>query len=221
MKRVVLPERLDAATLDAFIADLRESEGVRLLVGGPNAFCRGMDLSAAGDGDISVAMDLFASALAAIRRGPTVAFVDGDAHGGGCGLAAACDLVVASPKATFALPELLLGHVPGAILPALLDRMPPQKVRRMALTGLAISAQEALSMGLADALADDEAGAKRHAKSLSRAEPAAMAALRNLMERGFDGAVARGGRVTRSRLADPETQRRIAEFLDGGAPWSG
>ena len=87
-----------------------------------------MDLSAAADGDITAAMDAFASALTAIRRAPTVAFVDGDAHGGGCGLAAACDLVAATPKASFALPELLLGLVPGAILPALLDRMPAQKV---------------------------------------------------------------------------------------------
>jgi len=186
---------------------------------GGAAFCRGMDLSAT-EGDPEPAFSVFTEALAAIRTAPTVAFVDGDAHGGGCGLAAACDLVFATSRATFALPELLLGLVPGAILPALLDRMPAQKVRRLAMTGLSMKAEEALAMGLVDAIVADEAEAKRHAKTLGRADPAAVAALRALMDVGFDAAVAKGARATRARLADPETKRRIAVFLDGGAPWS-
>jgi len=219
MKRIVVPERLTQKDLDTLVAELRGADGVRMLVGAGAAFCRGMDLSATG-GDPEPAFGAFTEALAAIRTAPTVAFVDGDAHGGGCGLAAACDLVLATPKATFALPELLLGLVPGAILPALLDRMPAQKVRRLAMTGLSMKAEEAHAMGLVDAIVADEAEAKRHAKTLGRADPAAVAALRALMDVGFDAAVAKGARATRARLADPETKRRIAVFLDGGAPWS-
>lgn len=220
MNRIEVPERLTRQDLETLVAALRGNGGVRVLVGAAaGAFCRGMDLSATGE-DPEVAFDLFIDAIAAIRRGPTVAFVDGDAHGGGCGLAAACDLVLATPRATFALPELLLGLVPGAILPALLDRMPAQKVRRMAMTGLSMKAEEAHAMGLVDAIVADEAEARRHARTLGRADPAAAATLRGLMDHGFDAAVAKGARATRARLADPETQRKIAVFLDGGAPWS-
>ncbi len=218
IKRVLVPERLTREVLDGLVAELRAADGPRILVGGDGVFCKGMDLAATEDAEPAFAA--FTETIAAIRRAPTVAYVDGDAHGGGCGLAAACDVLLATPRATFALPELLLGLVPGAILPALLDRMPPQKVRRMALTGLSMGAEEACAMGLVDAVVADEIEARRVAKTLSRADAKAMTALRNLMDAGFDAAVARGARVTRARLADPDTQRKIAEFLDGGAPWS-
>ncbi len=219
MIRVSVPERLSLPALHGFVDALEASAEVCLLVGEGSGFCQGIDLAAV-DGDPEAAFALFGRALAAIRARPTIAFVDGDARGGGVGLAAACDVVLATEAATFALPEALLGLVPGAILPALLDRMSAQKVRRMALTGLSVGATEALALGLVDAIGATERDARSWARALSRAEPQAAQAIRRLCAPTFDADVAAGGAVTRERLADPVTHRRIAIFLDGGAPWS-
>jgi len=86
-------------------------------------------------------------ALQRIRR-PTIAVVDGPALGGGCELALACDILVASERARFGQPEIKLGVFPplGAIL---LSRMiGEKKARELILTGDTIDAAEGLRLGL-------------------------------------------------------------------------
>src|SRR5438477_5999325 len=80
----------------------------------------------------------------------TLAVVDEQALGGGVGLAAVCDYVLATERATFGLPELLLGLVPATIFPILLERMPPQRARRLALLGHTQNAAQASASGLVD-----------------------------------------------------------------------
>jgi len=218
MSRIALPGRLSPESLDTLLDALRGAEGVRVLVGSESGFCQGMDLAAKGD--VEAAFTRFAEVLGAIRQAPTIAFVDGDARGGGVGLAAACDVVLATSRARFTLTEVLFGLVPGAILPALRERMTAQKVRRLALTGLAADAEEALRIGLADEIVDDEGGIRPWARALGRAEPGASAVLRDLLDDGFAAAVVRGGQATRDCLDGEASQRRIAAFLDGGVPWS-
>jgi enoyl-CoA hydratase/carnithine racemase len=84
---------------------------------------------------------------------PTIAAVDGWALGGGCELAMACDLRIATAAATFGQPELSLGILAGGggnwRLPALVG---PGLARRMLYTGLRIDGTQALDAGLIDAL---------------------------------------------------------------------
>ncbi|HEY7175396.1 MAG TPA: enoyl-CoA hydratase/isomerase family protein [Micromonosporaceae bacterium] len=90
-------------------------------------------------------------------RWPTIAVVDGPAFGGGCELALACDLRVASSSARFAQPEPSLGILAGAganwRLPALVG---VGLARRMLYAGDIVEADEALAAGLVDRLTDAE-----------------------------------------------------------------
>lgn len=80
---------------------------------------------------------------------PIIAAVNGPAFGGGCELSLACDIVVAADSATFALPEIKLGFVPGRggtqRLPGLIGK---SAAMHMILTGEPISADDALRLGM-------------------------------------------------------------------------
>ena len=79
---------------------------------------------------------------------PTVARVNGAALGGGTGLVACCDIVVASAQATFGTTEVRLGLIPAVIGPYVLAAIGPRQARRLMLTGERISAAEAARIGL-------------------------------------------------------------------------
>jgi enoyl-CoA hydratase len=80
---------------------------------------------------------------------PVIAAVQGPALGAGCVLAACCDMIFASEKATFAMPEIDVGQGGGA---SILQRiLPPSKVRRMILTGERIPAAELYRLGAVEA----------------------------------------------------------------------
>ena len=141
---------------------------LRLLVlraAAPGAFCAGADIAellankddaawrAANQAAINAAQfELTRFAL------PTIAFVDGDCVGGGCGLALACDLRVASPRARFGITPAKLGLVyPLHDVKLLTDLVGPGQARRMLYTGSLIDADEALRIGLIEALGADVA----------------------------------------------------------------
>ena len=79
---------------------------------------------------------------------PTVALIQGGCFGGGTGIAAACDVVVASEDAIFSISETRWGQMAGIILPQLCQAMGLRQVRRYALTGERFGAQEARRLGL-------------------------------------------------------------------------
>jgi enoyl-CoA hydratase/carnithine racemase len=81
---------------------------------------------------------------------PTLAVVDGPAIGGGLGLAAACDFVLATERASFGLPEALYGLAPAIIRPALLTRLSTQQLNVLFFTGHARPADVAADLGLVD-----------------------------------------------------------------------
>lgn len=252
LRRIALPETLTVASLEALDAALDAASSdpearVWLLHGSASTFNRGMDLSAmSGDGvDASVSLRQFAACLARIRKAPrpTVAVVQGEAMGGGVGILAACDLVLASPEATFALPEALFGLLPGVILPVLCERMPAQKARLMALRGRTHDAAWAREAGLVDEIAPDpslargpsdrdaasadlERAAGRAARELMRAAPARVLGLRSwlfeLANLEADAALTRGAAVTANLARDPEVKATVRRFVEEGTPpWVG
>jgi enoyl-CoA hydratase len=148
---------IDQATSDAFAAALDEArkQPCVLIVHSttPGIFAAGADIAELRDRDadgalLAINAGLFEKLEA--HRWPTIAAIDGAALGGGCELALACDLRVASSGAFFAQPEPSLGIIAGQ-----------QVARRMLYTGARLSAAEALSAGLVDELADDPADAAR------------------------------------------------------------
>ncbi|WP_395709179.1 enoyl-CoA hydratase-related protein [Reyranella sp.] len=79
---------------------------------------------------------------------PTLALIQGGCFGGGTGIAAACDVVVASQDAIFSISETRWGLMAGIILPQLCQAMGLRQVRRYALTGERFGADEARRLGL-------------------------------------------------------------------------
>jgi len=208
--RLSLPQRLDRSGLEGLCASIERASGPILLVGS----CLGMDLSAdlQDDRAWSAIRELFARLHEAP---PTAAFATGDIRGGGMGLVCACDHVLATRDATFGLPELLLGLVPGAILPALRARIGAARVRQLAIRATAIDAEEAVRIGLVDEIVENERGAMRH---LGRLDASSVAALRALLQPDYLAEIDRGIAASRARV--PHARPRIERWENGEAPWS-
>lgn len=204
---VRLPEHLSAGTVDALLLDLyaafdAPSSAVVLVGADSETFCAGLALEAEGIDGIETRA--FASVLASLLDAPkpTLAFVDGRALGGGLGLAAACDWVTATDRATFGLPELLWGSIPATIWPIVTTRMAEGMARRWTISAEARSAAEALAAGLADEVVPaDRAFPALNAtvRMLQRAEPGALRTLRHWMfetrQESVDTVLARGASV--------------------------
>jgi isohexenylglutaconyl-CoA hydratase len=117
---------------------------------------------------------------------PTIAVVERAAMGGGVGLAAACDFVLASSTAQFGMPEVTLGLPPAQIAPFVAARLGHGAALRLMLTGRRIAAAQALVCGLADEVLEPEAlGERLNAllTELGRAEPAALRATKAILQK--------------------------------------
>jgi enoyl-CoA hydratase len=128
--------------------------GVLIITGaGETAFVSGADIQARTREDGLAAIN--SSLFAAVERfpRPTIAAVNGYALGGGCELALACDIRVASETAKFGQPELGLGIIPGAGATQRLPRIVGLGwAKHMVLTGEVIDAKQALEIGLVTAI---------------------------------------------------------------------
>ncbi len=233
-RNIPVPPALTLASLEALEDALEQalSDGearVWILQGGAGVFCRGMDLGAAfsGQHDIAAALRRFSACLSRIRRAPrpTLAVVAGEALGGGVGIAAACDQVVASPDAAFGLPEALFGLLPGAVLPVLVERMTVQKARLLALSGVTRDARWARASGLVDDIvpgSDLPRERDRLARELARVWPRSVRALRGwlceLSGLAPDAALARGAGITADLARDEAVGRAARAFLEEGCP---
>ncbi|RAI45850.1 enoyl-CoA hydratase/isomerase family protein [Rhodoplanes roseus] len=188
---------LDTATCEALSAATRaagDDERVRLVLvraAGP-VFCAGADLKerqGMGPDAIRARRLKAFAAYAAIEAlpMPTIAVVEGPAVGSGCEIAAACDLIVATPAASFATPEALWGTV-GATqrLPRILGR---RLAKDMMFTGRRLDAAGACAAGLvARVVAPEtlEATLAEIAATIRKAPAAALAQAKRCIDRGVE-----------------------------------
>lgn len=197
---------------------------------------RGKSFSAGGDiawmraaGSASEA-DNFTDAMAlagmfrtlAEMNKPTIARVQGAAIGGGLGLVAACDICVASDKATFAASEVRLGIIPAAISPYVIRAIGERQAYRYFLTAERIGAARALALGLAhEAVAGDELDAKvkEIAAALLLGGPLSQLAAKQLIQavvhRPVDDALTEDtARRIAALRATPEAREGLSAFLE-------
>ena len=151
-RNALSPEMMEA--LGAELQRLDADEGIRCIViaGDDEAFAAGADIGALAEREFHEA--LFHPAAAFWKRvaecsTPLVAAVSGWALGGGCELALACDVIVASEKAEFGQPEITLGIIPGGGGTQRLARaVGKHRAMELVLTGRRFEAREAAQMGL-------------------------------------------------------------------------
>lgn len=165
-KRNALNDELIAGLKDALRrADHDEKVRVVVLQGTGSDFCSGADLAALQKistatvaeniEDAKSLMELFM--LIREVRIPVISAVRGRAFAGGCGLALACDMVLAARTARFGFPEVKIGFVPAMVM-AILRRSTSEKRAFELLTlGVDIDADQALAYGLVNRILDDEA----------------------------------------------------------------
>ncbi len=151
--------------LGSVVAETAADESIRVLIitGEGRAFVAGADISEMVSKDPMQGL-AFGKSGAEVFRAieqlpiPVIAAVNGFALGGGCELAMACDLRIASSKAKFGQPEVGLGIIPGFSGTQRLPRLVgPAKAKELVYTGEVIRADEALRIGLVNKVVEPEA----------------------------------------------------------------
>ena len=225
---IALSEALEGAASDS---DVRAV----ILTGAGRHFSAGADLEAleriaeAGDeaenrSDTEQLRHLFELLLGHPKL--TVAAVHGAAVAGGCGLATACDLVVAEPGARFAYTEVKIGFLAAMVLTFLTRRVAGHVARRMLLDPEMVDGARAVELGLADELAA-EGESVSTAVTLARAvctkaSPSALAATKALLNEtvglGWQEAMATAAEANVRQRMHPECRRGVRAFLETKKP---
>ncbi len=224
LDRVMIAELRAALTACDLAADVR----VIVIRGAGKDFCAGADLA-----ELLASVDLppeenerrameLGDVFLALREipKPTVAVVRGRALAGGCGLATACDLVVAHPDAVFGYPEIDRGFVPAMVL-ALLRRAVGEKVAfDLVATGRSLNAAAAERAGLISRVLSArgfEGDVTKLLARLAAASPSALALLKRQFTRldgmGFAEGIRLGAQVNALARRTPDFRKAVAAFL--------
>jgi enoyl-CoA hydratase/carnithine racemase len=210
---------------------LRSDDSVRAVVlyGGEKVFAAGADVKEFSGQDHAAALrdaGRLTSALTALARlpKPVIAAVTGYALGGGCELALTADFRVSAEDARWGQPEILLGIIPGAggtqRLPRLIG---PARAKDLIFTGRFVPADEALAMGLVDAVvpaAEVYPTALAMAARFARGPAFALAAAKAAIDDGLDGSLDAGLRLEAhlfaSLFATDDRRIGMSSFLEQG-----
>jgi methylglutaconyl-CoA hydratase len=211
------PERRNAfdaqliAELTEAFSDVGDDVRAVLLSGEGPSFCAGADvewqrssIDLTFEENVEDALRLHAMmAVVDASPAPLVARVQGYALGGGSGLVACADVVVAAPDATFGFSEVRLGIIPAVISPFVFARIGAGSARPLFVTGERFSAETALRIGLVDEVAADlDAAVEGRIEAILQSGPEATRAAK---------------RLTRERPEVPAELARIAAALRVGA----
>jgi methylglutaconyl-CoA hydratase len=168
--------------------------------------------------------------FAAINELPVAVIgrIQGAALGGGAGLAAVCDIVVAEDAALFGFTETKLGILPAVISPFALAKIGQAAARELFLTGARFSAARAKAIGLIHevvAAAELDAAVNGYVRELLSAGPEAVAAAKSLIPTVWGRPIADAMPITAAAIAarrvSPEGQEGLRAFLEKRKPsWS-
>jgi methylglutaconyl-CoA hydratase len=153
---------------------------------------------------------------------PVVARIQGHALGGGSGLAACADIVVAAPDTSFGFTEVRLGIIPAVISPFVFAKIGAGAARRLFLTGERFDAQVALRIGLVHVVAEqlDEEVRRFVGEILESGPQATRAAKRLAREQPADGGEL--ARIAAGLRTGEEGQEGLRAFLERrSAEWAG
>ncbi len=229
-KRNALNPALIAGIKDA-LREASRDERVRVIVitSAGKDFCSGADLSvlqqiAAADvsenaEDARSLLELFLL----IRQipVPVVAAVRGRALAGGCGLASACDLVLASNSASFGYPEIKIGFVPAMVMAILRRNVSEKRAFELLTRGAEISAEHARTFGLVNEIYADESfdnDVAAYVDDFAKLSRSAVSLTKTLLYQmdglSFPAALETGADVNViARLTD-DCRQRVAKFLN-------
>ena len=231
------PEKRNALN-DELIAAIKQGleqatadESVRVIVisGAGKDFCSGADLAAIQKiAQASVAdnaedarslLELFL--LMRQIPVPVVAAVNGRALAGGCGLASACDLVLASQSARFGYPEVKIGFVPAMVLAILRRNVSEKRAFELLTRGAEIGAIQAMHFGLVNEIFTDETFEKdvaNYVAEFRKMSRSAVALTKSLLYQvdglAFREALETGADVNVIARLTEDCQQRIARFLN-------
>ena len=214
---------LIAELSNAFV-DVGKARAVLLAGEGPS-FCAGADVewmrgSVDLDFEANVAdANALRGMLEAIDRcpAPVVARVQGHALGGGAGLVACADIVVAGDSAVFAFSEVKLGIIPAVISPFALAKIGPSAARRYFVTGERFDAATALRIGLVHEVASDlDTAVERALAEIWSAGPRAARHAKKLVLERPDGPET--ARWIAERRTSEEGQEGLKAFLERRSP---
>lgn len=236
-RRNALSTELIEALL-AHLADVRDDAGIGavVLTGAGKAFCAGGDL-AGGMGASGGFLEShnnrggFGALLKIIQEHPkpVVAALNGDALGGGFGLAMACDLVVADEKARMGTPEIRLGLFPHVILAVLKKNISRKQLMEMILTGEKFGMDRARELGIVNRIApagELEAISLELAERIASRSPAIVAlgkaAFTAIDDMNFDQALSYMHTQLTLNLLTEDAMEGVAAFLQKRDPeWRG
>jgi enoyl-CoA hydratase/carnithine racemase len=201
--------------------------GAVVVTGGDRIFAAGADIAECGGPEEARAVGGgFRRALDAVAAIPrcVIAAISGFALGGGCELALACDLRIASERAKLGQPEILLGIIPGGGGTQRLARLVgPAKAKDLVLTGRQVAADEALRIGLVDEVVPPD---ELHPRALALAAELARGAVvaqelaKRAIDRGLEGPLDAGLALEQDLFAEvfatEDAGVGVASFLEHG-----
>ncbi len=174
------------------LSDLTRNESVRVIIlsGNGENFCPGADLNwmkettkDQSDSAISQQLATLMYRLNSVSK-PTIAVVKGAVYGGGIGLVACCDIVLAAKDTHFCFSEVRLGLIPAVISPYVIRLIGTRAARRYLLTSELIRAEQALAIGLVNEVLDEnelQTFTSNLTKKLIRAGPKALSLTKKLI----------------------------------------
>jgi methylglutaconyl-CoA hydratase len=202
---------------------------VAVLSGAGPAFCAGADLTWMTRMAAYTHDENLRDAMAAARMYslidrlpiPVIGRLHGAALGGGAGLAAICDIVVAEERTVFGFTEVKLGILPAVVSPYVLSKIGASAARELFLTGMRFDAGRAKEIGLVHAVVPgDQLDARiaTYVKEILSAAPEAIATAKQLLkkvgERAVQDTIGLTADTIAVRRASPEGQEGMRAFLE-------
>jgi len=227
-KRNAIDERMIAELRAALEKASGEADARVVLIAGEGPdFCAGMDLSAMAESDNDGALEFLESAarLADLYRAlrdcpkPVVAAVKGRALGGGCGLAMACDAILAAESAQFGFPEVNIGFVPAIVMSLLRRSVGEKRAFELLASGEPVPAREACDLGMITRAypdSDFDASGAAYTAALAAKSASAMALTKKLLYAidgmSFDAALDAGTQVNAIARTTADARRGFEQF---------